>query len=65
MPAVDPATIEVVFGRRIRAHGPHMLEGIVRDIGIPIDRAGRMIELMTKIVFRNEGTVPRISKRTK
>jgi adenylate cyclase len=40
---VEPANIEVTFGRRIRLPGAHMPDGSVRDIDIPIDRAGRMI----------------------
>jgi adenylate cyclase len=40
---VEPAKIEVSFGRRIRLPGAHMPDGAVRDIDIPIDRAGRTI----------------------
>jgi adenylate cyclase len=40
---VDPAKIEVSFGRRIRLPGAQMPDGSVRDIDIPIDRAGRML----------------------
>lgn len=40
---VEPAKIEVTFGSRIRLSGAKMPDGSVRDIDIPIDRAGRMI----------------------
>ena len=40
---VDPATVEVSFGHRVRLPRARMPDGRVRDIDIPIDRAGRMI----------------------
>ncbi len=41
--AVEPATVEVTFGHRVRLPRARMPDGSVRDIDIPIDRAGRMI----------------------
>jgi adenylate cyclase len=40
---VDPAAIEVRFGRFLRLSGARMPDGSERDIRIPIDAAGRMI----------------------
>jgi len=40
---VEPAKIQLTFGRRIRLPGAQMPDGSVLDIDIPIDRAGRMI----------------------
>jgi adenylate cyclase len=40
---VEPSNIEVTFGRRIRLPGAKMPDGSVRNIDIPIDRAGRII----------------------
>jgi len=40
---VDPARIEVSFGARIRLPGARLPDGTVRDVDIPVDRAGRMV----------------------
>ncbi len=40
---VDPRQIEVSFGSHIRLPSARMPDGSVRNIDIPIDRAGRMI----------------------
>jgi adenylate cyclase len=40
---VEPARIEVTFGRRIRLSQAHLPDGTVRDVDIPIDEAGRAI----------------------
>jgi adenylate cyclase len=40
---VDPALIEVAFGRALRLPHARMRDGTVRDLAIPIDRSGNMI----------------------
>jgi adenylate cyclase len=40
---VDAGKIEVSLGRRIRLPGARLPDGSVRDVSIPVDRAGRII----------------------
>ncbi len=40
---VNPQSIEVSFGSRIRLPAARLPDGSVRDINIPVDRGGRMI----------------------
>jgi adenylate cyclase len=40
---VDPSRIQVGFGRTLTLPGARMRDGTIRDLDIPIDRAGNMI----------------------